>query len=292
MKFRRVPAISVLALAAVLGLTACGGSGGSSSSDTVIRIGTTDRNSAWDTFEQVAKRNGITLRTTNFTDYKTPNLALAQKQIDINLFQHLQFLGQYDVSNNDTITPIGSTYIVPLALYSKKHKALAEIPAGGEIAVPNDPTNLARGLNVLAAAGLVKFTGTPSQPTAADVDKAASKVRVTTVDATQTALSLNSVDGSIINNTFLERAGIDPHSALYADDPNNPAAEPYINVLAVRAADKADPTLLKLVDVFHDPEVQKAWAEATKGSGIEVKRPQADLEQILARVEQGLRDHK
>jgi D-methionine transport system substrate-binding protein len=290
-RFRRVLAIPVLALAAVLGLTACGGSGSSSSGD-VVRIGTTDRNSAWDTFEQVAKRNGITLQTTNFTDYKTPNLALAQKQIDVNLFQHLQFLGQYDVANNDTLTPIGSTYIVPLALYSKKHKSVAEIPAGGEIAVPNDPTNLARALNVLAAAGLVKFTGTPSQPTAADVDKGASRVKVTTVDATQTALSLNSVDGSVINNTFLERAGIDPHSALFADDPNTAAAAPYINVLVVRAADKTNPTLLKLVDVFHDPEVQKAWSEATKGSGIEVKRSQADLEQILARVEQGIRDQK
>ncbi|MCX4091317.1 MetQ/NlpA family ABC transporter substrate-binding protein [Nocardia sp. alder85J] len=288
MNFRRVPAIPVLILTTVLALAGCG-SGGSSQSGSVVRIGTTDRNSAWDTFERVAKRDGITLQTTNFTDYKTPNLALAQQQIDVNLFQHLQFLGQYDVSNNDTLTPIGSTYIVPLALYSKKHKSLAEIPAGGEIAVPNDPTNLARALNVLAAAGLVKFTGAPAQPTAADVDKGASKVKVTTVDATQTALSLNSVDGSVINNTFLERAGIDPHSALYADDPNNPAAAPYINVLAVRAADKSNPTLLKLVDIFHDPEVQQAWAVATKGSSVEVKRPQADLEQILAGVEQGLR---
>jgi hypothetical protein len=79
----------------------------------------------------------------------------------------------------------------------------------------------------------------------ADVDKGASKVKVTPVDAAQTALSLASVDGSVINHTFLERSGVDPQSALYKDDPENPAAEPYINALVTRAEDKNNPVYLK-----------------------------------------------
>lgn len=290
MKFHRVLAIPVLVATAALTLTGCGGD--DASSDKVVRIGTTDKDHSWDVFEQRAKDKGITLRITNFSDYKQPNLALAQKQIDINLFQHLQFLGAYNVANNDTLTPIGSTYIVPLGLYSKKHKSLADIPQGAEIAIPNDPTNQARALFVLRAAGLLKLSSETKAPTPADIDKSASKVRVTPVDAAQTALSLASVDGSIINNTFLERSGIDPHSALYKDDPKDPAAEPYINALVTRAEDKNNPVYLQLAELWHDPEVQKAHAEVTKGTAVEVRRSGPELEQILQRVQQTIRDGK
>ncbi|MFC9658920.1 MetQ/NlpA family ABC transporter substrate-binding protein [Nocardia sp. NPDC127606] len=290
MKFRRTLAIPVLIATAALTLTACGSD--DDASGTVVRIGTTDKDKAFEVFEQKAKEQGITLKVTNFSDYKQPNTALSQKQIDLNLFQHLQFLGQYNVASSDTLTPIGSTYIVPLGLYSKKHKALADIPAGGEIAIPNDPTNQARALFVLQAAGLLKITGTSVQPTPADIDKAASKVRVTPVDAAQTALSLPSVDGSVINNTFLDRSGVDPKSALYKDDPKNPAAEPYINVIVSRAEDKTNPTYLKLVEIWKDPAVATAHAEVTKGTAVAVNRPGAELEQILDRVQQGIRTTK
>ncbi|WP_067835178.1 MetQ/NlpA family ABC transporter substrate-binding protein [Nocardia lijiangensis] len=290
MKFHRVLAIPVLVATAALTLTACGTD--ETSSGKVVRIGTTDRDQVWDVFERKAKDRGITLRITNFSDYQQPNLALAQRQIDVNLFQHLQFLGQYNVSNKDTLTPIGSTYIVPLGLYSKKHRSLADIPQGGQIAIPNDPTNQARALFVLQAAGLLKLSGDSRQPSPADIDKAASKVTVTPVDAAQTALSLASTDGSIINNTFLERSGIDPNSALYKDDPKNPAAEPYINVIVTRAEDKDNPLYKQVVDVWKDPEVQAAHAESTKNTAVAVTRPAPELEQILQRVQQTIRDGK
>ncbi|GAB4587583.1 MetQ/NlpA family ABC transporter substrate-binding protein [Nocardia sp. IFM 10818] len=291
MKFNRVLAIPVL-VAAVAGLTltACGSS--DDSSGTVVRIGTTETDRQWDVFEEKAKEHGITLQITHYSDYSQPNTALSQKQVDVNLFQHLQFLGQYNVANNDTLTPIGATQVVPLGLYSQKHKSVADIPAGGEIAIPNDPTNQARALFVLQSAGLLKLSGDVRQPTPADVDKAASKVKVTPVDATQTALSLASVDGSIVNNTFLEKSGIDPKSALFKDDPKSPGAEPYINAFVTRAEDKNNPTYLKLVEIWHGAEVQQAVQETSKGTAVEVKRDGPDLEQVLARVQQTIREKK
>ncbi|WP_328402845.1 MetQ/NlpA family ABC transporter substrate-binding protein [Nocardia sp. NBC_00403] len=291
MKFHRVLAIPVLVATTALTLTACG-SDDKAASDTVVRIGTTDKDKAWDVFEQKAKEQGITLKITNFSDYKQPNLALSQKQIDVNLFQHLQFLGAYNVANNADLTPIGSTYIVPLGLYSKKHKTIADLPQGAEIAIPNDPTNQARALFVLQTAGLLKLSSDTKAPSPADIDKGASKVKVTPVDAAQTALSLASVDGSIINNTFLDRSGIDPNSALYKDDPKNPSAEPYINALVTRAEDKNNPRYQKLVELWHSPEVQQAHSEVTKGTAVEVRRNGPELEQILQRVQQTIRDGK
>ncbi|GAA5053391.1 MetQ/NlpA family ABC transporter substrate-binding protein [Nocardia callitridis] len=294
MKFHRVLATPVLvativATTAALTLTGCGADGDSGS---VIRIGTTEQDKSWDVFEQVAKEKGVDVQITHFSDYNQPNLALSQGQVDLNLFQHLQFLGAYNVANNDTLTPIGSTYVVPLGLYSKKHKTVADLPQGSEIAIPNDPTNQARALFVLQAAGLLKLSSKTESPTPADIDQAASKVRVTPVDAAQTALSLNSTDGSIINNTYLERSGIDPQSALYKDDPKDPSAEPYINVVVAKAEDKDNPAYREIVDLWHDPEVQKAHDEVSKGTAVEVQRPAAELEQILDRVQQSARDGK
>lgn len=289
MKFPRVLAIPAITIAAALALTGCGG--GDADSD-VVRIGTTESDRAWDVFEQKAQDAGITLQITNYSDYSQPNIALAQGQIDVNLFQHLQFLGEYNVANNADLTPIGATQIVPLGLYSKKHKSIADIPAGGEIAIPNDPSNQARALFVLEAAGLVKLSSDTLARSPADIDRGASKVKVTPVDAAQTALSLASVDGSIINNTYLERSGVDPLSALFKDDPSSPGAEPYINTFVTRAEDKADPTYQRLVEIWHDPEVQQALAESSKGTSVEVRRSGTELEPILRRVEQTIRDGK
>ncbi|WP_085995402.1 MetQ/NlpA family ABC transporter substrate-binding protein [Nocardia testacea] len=278
-----------MTIAAALALTGCGG--GDADSD-VVRIGTTESDRAWDVFEQKAQEAGITLQITNYSDYSQPNIALAQGQIDVNLFQHLQFLGEYNVANNTDLTPIGATQIVPLGLYSKKHKSIADIPAGGEIAIPNDPSNQARALFVLESAGLVKLSSDTLAPSPADIDRGASKVKVTPVDAAQTALSLASVDGSVINNTYLERSGVDPLSALFEDDPSSPGAEPYINTFVTRAEDKADPTYQRLVEIWHDPEVQQALAESSKGTSVEVRRSGTELEPILQRVEQTIRDGK
>ncbi|MBF6185142.1 methionine ABC transporter substrate-binding protein [Nocardia farcinica] len=288
MRFPRVLTVTALVAAATLGLTACGAD--EANSGDVVRIGTTESDPSWDVFEQKAREQGITLQITNYSDYSQPNIALSQRQIDVNLFQHLQFLGEYNVANNADLTPIGATQIVPLGLYSKKHTSLADIPAGGEIAVPNDPSNQARALFVLQAAGLVKLSSDTRTPSPADIDRTASKVRVTPVDAAQTALSLNSVDGSVINNTFLERSGVDPKSALFKDDPSSPGAEPYINAFVTRAEDKDDPTYQKLVEIWHDPQVQAAVAESSKGTSVEVRRSGAELEQILQRVQQTIRD--
>jgi D-methionine transport system substrate-binding protein len=278
-----------LTIAAALALTGCGGNAGS---DDVVRIGTTESDRAWDVFEQKAKDAGITLQITNYSDYSQPNIALTQGQLDVNLFQHLQFLGEYNVANNANLTPIGATQIVPLGLYSKKHKSVADIPAGGEIAIPNDPSNQARALFILEAAGLVKLSSDTLAPSPADIDRGASKVKVTPVDAAQTALSLASVDGSVINNTYLERSGVDPLSALYKDDPSSPGAEPYINAFVTRAEDKADPTYQRLVEIWHDSEVQQALAESSKGTSVEVRRSGPELEPILQRVQQTIRDGK
>ncbi|OHU18901.1 methionine ABC transporter substrate-binding protein [Mycobacteroides franklinii] len=284
-------AIFLAALATVMGGAACSGSDGGGGN--IVRIGTTEAGKdSWDVFVDEAGKAGIKLVTTNFTDYGQPNVALTQKQIDVNLFQHLRFLGEYNVASNATLAPVGATYVVPLGLYSQKHRALADIPQGGQIAIPNDPPNQARALFVLKAAGLIALKGGRATPSAADIDKGASRVTVALVDAAQTPLSLKSIDGAVINNTYLAQSDIDPKSALYADDPTSPGAEPYINVIVARAEEKDNPTYQKLVDVFHSPAVTEAYAKESKGTQLTVTKSGPDCAAILGRIEQQIRNEK
>ncbi|WP_277681996.1 MetQ/NlpA family ABC transporter substrate-binding protein [Saccharomonospora azurea] len=287
-------ALGVVLVAALVAITVVltgGESDDSASGNTTIRIGTTESGSDyWKPFKRLAADEGITIETVNFSDYNQPNPALSQGQTDLNLFQHVLFLANYNVSNEDDLTPVGSTYVVPLSLYSNKHNAVEEIPEGGSVAIPKDPTNQARALLVLQDAGLISLkNGGSVLSTPAEIDRAASKVEVTPVDAAQTVAVLDSVDASIVNNGFAMDAGLDPSKALFSDDPRSDAAEPYINIVAARAEDKDDPTYRRVVELFHHPEVQEALQAESRGTSVPVKREQSELEDIHTELQETVR---
>ncbi|MEU6644364.1 MetQ/NlpA family ABC transporter substrate-binding protein [Saccharomonospora sp. NPDC046836] len=258
---------------------------------TTVRIGVTDAGADhWKTFTELAGEDGINVELVSFNDYTQANPALSQRQLDLNQFQHILFLANYNVSNNDTLTPIASTYVVPLSLYSRKHSAVADIPAGGTVAIPNDPTNQARALLVLQSAGLITLRGGGTVlSTPAEIDEEASTVEVTPVDASQTVAALPSVDAAIVNNNFALDAELDPSQALFNDDPASAEAEPYINAFVSRAEDKDNPTYLRLAQLYRDPRVRSQVEAQSKNTAVLVDRPQSELEDILARLEETVR---
>ena len=257
-----------------------------------VKIGTTEASADyWPILIKLAAAQGIDIQTVNFGDYTQANPALSQGQLDLNLFQHLLYLASFNVSTNDTLTPIGSTVVVPLGVYSQNHTSLDQIPQGGQVTIPNDPTNQARALLVLQQAGLIKLKdGGNVLSTPADIDTSASKVTVAPVDAKQTVTSLPSADAAVINNNFALDAKLDPSKALYNDDPSKPAAQPYINAFVSRAADKDNPTYLKIAELYHDPAVTKAVVDASEGTAVIVTKPAAELQTILTDLEQTVRD--
>ncbi|MER7015519.1 MetQ/NlpA family ABC transporter substrate-binding protein [Saccharopolyspora sp. NPDC000359] len=288
-----VAVVLVAVVAAVLHAVGTG-SDDTASGRTKVRIGVTDASKEyWKTFKQLAAERGIDIETVNFSDYHQANPALSQRQIDLNLFQHVLFLANYDVANNDTLTPIGSTYVVPLSLYSQKHTAVADIPPGGTVAIPNDKTNQARALLVLQQAGLIALKGGGTVlSTPADIDTAASKVHVVPVDAAQTVASLPSVDGAVVNNNFALDADLDPSAALFGDDPNSPDAAPYINVFAARAEDKDNPVYREVVEIYRDERITDQVVADSKGTSVSVDRPRAELEAVLAELTETVRGAK
>lgn len=270
--------------------------GGDDDSDnTTVVIGVTDESwPYWAKLKELAADENITVETKNFASYTEVNPALRQKQLDLNQFQHLLYLANYNVENNDDLVPLAGSMIVPLCLYSQKYDSLDQIPDGANIAIPNDPTNQARALLVLQSAGLISLTnGGSALSTPAEIDAANSKATVTPVDAAQTAASLASVDASIVNNSFAADANLDPSKALFKDDPNSTAAEPYINIFAVRRADLDNPAYKRVAELYHEKAVADLVVEGSNGTAVIVdNKSQSDLQAILDRLENEIKEKK
>lgn len=286
--FRKAAAVAVtLGLAA--GITACASDG---SDDDVITIGSTEADkSQWKVFQEKAKEAGLNVEMKGFTDYNTPNQALNEGDLDVNQFQHIQFLAEYNVKSGTDLKVLGSTEIFPMGIYAKDAKTVDDIAKAGEVVIPNDNTNGGRAIFVLEKAGLVTLKkDNLVAPTPADIDTDKSKVKVTAVDASQTAVAYNDGKVAAINNNFMVSAGVTPDNAIVKDNPDDPAAAPYINVWATRADQVNNEDYLKLVEIFHDPEVQKAVQEDTSGSAVEVKKSQDELNKILSDTEEQFRN--
>lgn len=252
-----------------------------------VRIGTVGASDPyWETFTEAAADEGISVELVDFASYPEPNPALAAGEIDINQFQHIVYLGAHNAATGDNLTPIGSTAIYPLGLYSTKYDSVEEIPDGATVAIPDDPSNLARGLLVLQSAGLVELKGGGSIFATLDqVDEANSRVKVTTLEAALTVTSLPDVAAAIVNNDFVEPAGLKASDAIAQDDPSDANALPYVNVWATAEENKNNEVLLKLVDIYQNSQdVLDGVQEQSGGTAVFLKTPVADLEASLAKV--------
>ena len=282
-----VAALAVVPL--VFSLAACGSSSNGNGDSKKITIGVVGNETANQVLKDEAAKQGITIEYSEFTDYAQPNPAVDAGDNNMNRFQHIAYLANYNVSSGKDLQIVGSTNIYPMAIFSKKHKKVDEIPQGGTIAIPNDSVNEARALLLLKAQNLVTFKSEVHTPTHNDIDTGKSKVKVTPVDATQTVVSLDSVDAAVINNTFLADAGLNPSDALAQDDPNNPDARRYVNLFVAQKDKVNDETYKKVVEIFHSKTVQDAVKEDSKNTAVEVNLSQDELKKALENEEAALK---
>ena len=283
-----VPLFVALSGCATASSEAGSGSEGSTENE-VVKIGVVGKGDAqWPAFVDAAAEEGITVELVDFGSYEQPNPALTEGEIDLNQFQHIVYLAEYNNASGSDLTPIGSTAIYPLGLYSGKYDDVDSIPKGETVAVPDDASNQARALNVLQQAGLVelKSGGTPYSDLA-DVDTEKSKVEVTALEAALIPTSLPDVAAAIINNDFVQDAGLTFDDAIAQDDPEDASALPYVNIFAARAEDADNETYRKLVEIFQTNEaVQEGLLESSGGTAVALQTPVKDLVASLKKVQE------
>ncbi len=262
------------------------------SDDETVRIGVVGASDPyWTTYAEAAEEAGIDVEIVDFAEYTQPNPALTEGELDLNQFQHLVYLARYNVSSGEDLVPVGSTAIYPLGLYSTQYGSVADIPDGSTVAVPNDESNLARGLLVLQSAGLLSLKdGGGPFATLDDIEESGSRVKVTTLEASLTPTSLPDVAAAIINNDFVEDAGLKAADAIAQDDPSDPRAIPYVNVFAARAGDQDNETYRRLVEIYQDtPAVHDGVQKASGNTARLLKVPAEDLAASLKDVEADVR---
>ncbi|MCX4662720.1 MetQ/NlpA family ABC transporter substrate-binding protein [Streptomyces uncialis] len=269
---RNAAKITTAALAAgalTLGLTACGADQ-DSGSDGPLRIAATATPQAEILAyikDNLAKKADLELEVKEFTDYVAPNTAVQQGELDANYFQHKPYLDDFNKENGTDIVPVpGATvHLEPLGVYAKDLKDLADLKKGATIAVPNDTTNEARSLQLLAENGVIElkegvgFAATPKDITANPKD-----LKFKELEAAVVPRSLEDVDAAVINGNYAIEADLSPaKDAIAAESAKD---NPYGNFLAVKKGDEDDPRVKKLAGLLTSPEVKKFIEEKYDGA--------------------------
>lgn len=261
MKLKTTIALSLAAIAFAGVISGCGGDKKPAASSAAVKneisVGITPGYSE-QVMEYAAKeaaKQGLTVNIKTFSDYVTPDQALAAGDIDLNSFQHNPFLQAFNEKNGTHLVSIGNTYLAPLRVYSNKITSIKDVPDGAKVSIPNDPSNGGRALLLLDHNGLLKLKpGTdPTKATINDIAENPKKLEIIELEAAQLPRSLDDVTISVINAGYAKSANLDSKKALATEDNTSP----YVNIIAAREQDKDNPTYQKFVKIFQSDNVRK-----------------------------------
>lgn len=221
--------------------------------------------------DKALEQEGIIIDVTLLTDYNQPNEALANGSLDINSFQHVAFLENWNEANDEDLVNIGFTLVTPMGLYSENVTSVDEIGEGSSIAIPNDPTNGGRALLALEIAGLIEVDDAVGVlPTVNDVTDNPLNIEFIELDAAQIPQSLADVTAAIINTGHAEDAGLSvTEDAIFVDtDTPELLSDTYRNIIAARAEDADSPLLQKIVELYQTEDVGEVIIESSNGGSI------------------------
>ncbi|MDH2925480.1 D-methionine transport system substrate-binding protein [Nicoletella semolina] len=204
---------------------------------------------------QVAKdKYNLDVEFVLFNDYALPNTAVSKGDLDINAMQHKPYLDKDSQSKGlDNLVVVGNTFVYPLAGYSKKIKNVSELQDGAVIAVPNDPSNLARALILLEKQGLIKLQdNTNLFSTSLDIIENPKNIKIQEVDTSVAAKALDDVDLAVVNNTYAGQVGLNTtEHGVFVESKDSP----YVNLIVARQDNKDSAAVQNFVKAYQTEEV-------------------------------------
>jgi D-methionine transport system substrate-binding protein len=216
--------------------------------------------------KNLAEKAGLKLEVKPFNDYKIPNKVTDDGQVDANFFQHKPFLDTFNKENGTDIVPVVNVLIEPLGVYSKKIHKITDLKAGNSVSVPNDPSNEGRALKLLADNGVITLKpGVGAEAKLTDVQDNKG-IKITELEAAQTAPRLADVDAAVINGNFAIGAHLKPSTDALALE--KAKDNPYANFLAVKKGRENDPRIQKLAKLLNSDEVKKFLEDKYKDGSV------------------------
>ena len=198
---------------------------------------------------------GYRVKLVEFNDYVQPNLALADGSLDANFFQHEVYFNQFKTDRKLDLAKLTQGPIAPMGVYSKQRKSLADLKEGDRVALPNDASNLARGILLLQQAGLVKLKEgvNPLRVSELDLAENPKKIKLVPLDAAHLPRALDDAQFAIINGNFAISSGLKLTEAVLLEK----VPDHYLNIVAVKTKDKDAQWAKDLAQAYHSAEFKK-----------------------------------
>ena len=203
--------------------------------------------------KEALAKEGINLQVIEFTDYVQPNLALNDKELDANFFQHQPYLDNFNSEHNLKLVSAGAVHLEPMGVYSSKLKDLSGLPDGAKVAIPK-------------AAGLIDLQKNAGiTATVTDIIANPKGLSFSELEAAQLPRAINDVDIAVINTNYAIDAGMNPMTdALYLESKDSP----YANIVAIRDGDQKRPEIEKLMKALQSESTKKFISDKYKGAII------------------------
>ena len=264
-----------LALALCLSLAACGGSKKEEPKQEETKVETVTLKVAASptphaeilalVVDDLAEQ-GIELIVTEYGDYVIPNTAVEEGDEDVNFFQHVPYLDNFNVEHGTHLVSVAPIHMEPMGLYAGKSADLNNLPDGASVAVPNDVTNEARALLLLETLGLIKLAeGAGLEATPIDIVENPKNLTFNELEAAMVPTILSEVDIAIINSNFALQAGLNPMEDSLAMEGGE---SPYANILVVKEGNESNEAVQALIAALQSDEVRDFIIETYEGAVV------------------------
>lgn len=262
MKLRKLLGLTLVGVISASLLVGC--SKASGEEDKTIKVGAspTPHAEILEVVKPLLEEKGYKLDIVEFDDYVLPNTSLAEGELDANYFQHIPYLEEMNKEKDLSLTYTAKVHIEPMGIYSDKFDSLENIEDGAKIAVPNDATNEARALQLLAKNGIIEVED-KELITAKDITKNPKNIEIVEVDAAQVPSTLQDVDFAVINTNYALNVNLNPTKDALAIESSDSL---YVNILACREDNKDDEKVKALTEALTSDEVKSFIEEKYEGS--------------------------
>lgn len=202
------------------------------------------------------KEKGYELDIKVVDDYITPNTATEDGEVDANYFQHIQYLNDFNENNGTHLVNVANIHYEPFGVYSNSITSLSNLKDGDSVAVPNDPTNEARALLLLAENGVIKLAdGVGINATKKDIVENPKNIEINEMEAALLPSVLDEVTCAVINGNYAIAAGLDIANAIATENSESTAIQEYVNVLVVKEGNEELPKIKALIEVLTSDEI-------------------------------------
>ena len=251
----------LLAAAVTASLAGCAKGGDNAGADdaTTIKVGAniTPHSEILEQAKPILAEKGINLEIIQLEDSITPNTGVIDGSLDANYFQHVPYLEQFNEENGSDLVSIGAIHYEPFGVYAGRVNDLKDLPDGALVAVPNNVTNEARALQLLAANGVITLKdGVGLEATKLDIVDNPKNIEIVELEAATIPASLPDLAIGVINANYALGAGLTTDDAVAYEAADSEAAETYVNVIVVNAGNENSEKTQALVKAIQTDAVK------------------------------------